>query len=129
MKMFKRVISLLLVSCLLFCAVPSVSAAESEGTTATDEENILDNPIFSGAITEIVAAFVESLTEIFNRYVEIIKNLLLSLELPEMNIPTLPEVPGEGDDNSSVEGPADDNGEAEGDNSGADEGANDQQAA
>ncbi|MBQ8782171.1 MAG: hypothetical protein IJZ57_00155 [Clostridia bacterium] len=108
MKMFKRVLSLLLVSCLLFCAMPTAFAAESADTTVTEEEDILDNPIFSGAVEEIIASFIASLTEIFNRYVEIIKTLLASLELPEMNLPVLPEAPDAGDDTDapSVEEPA-----------------------
>ncbi|MBP3328415.1 MAG: hypothetical protein J6L91_05860 [Clostridia bacterium] len=107
MKMFKRVISLLLVSCLLFCAVPSAFAAESADSSVTEEEDILDNPIFSGAIADIVASFIQAFTEVFQRYVEIIKTLLASLELPEITLPELPEVPGAGDEDvPSEEQPA-----------------------
>lgn len=95
MKMFKKVLSLLLVACLLFCAVPAVSAAESTDSSTTEEGDIIDNPIFSGAIEEIIANFIAAFTEIFNRYVEIIKELLLSIELPEITLPEL-NVPGEG---------------------------------
>lgn len=110
MKTFKRVIALLLVSCLLFCAAPSAFAAESTGSAAaeTEEEDILDNPIFTGAIKDIVVAFVQSFTEIFNRYVEIIKALISSIELPET--PLLPEAPdagGETDDPAAEEQPSD----------------------
>ncbi len=116
MKMFKRVISLLLVSCLLFCAVPSAFAAESADSSVTEEEDILDNPIFSGAIADIVASFIQAFTEIFQRYVEIIKTLLASLELPEITLPELPEVPGAGDEDvPSEEQPS------EGENAGAEE--------
>ena len=120
MKTFKRVIALLLVSCLMMCAVPSAFAAESADTSVvaeTDEENILDNPIFSGALVDIVASFLQSFTEIFNRYVEIIKALLLSLELPELDIPVVPEVPeggenGEGDVPPAEEQPSEGEGDA-----------------
>ena len=102
MKMFKRVISLLLVSCLLFCAMPSAFAAESADTTVTEEEDIIDNPIFSGAIEEIVASFIATFTELFNRYVEIIKTLLASLELPEITLPEL-DIPGTGEEDVPAE--------------------------
>lgn len=118
MKTFKRVISLLLVSCLLFCAVPSAFAAESAGTATvaeTEEEDILDNPIFTGAIKDIVVSFIQSFTEIFQRYVEIIKAIILSIEIPEIpETPETPEVPGTGDapetgeDVPAVDTPADD---------------------
>ena len=105
MKMFKRVISLLLVSCLLFCAMPSAFAAESADTTVTEEEDIIDNPIFSGALEEIIASLIAALTEIIDRYIVIIKDLLASIEIPEI---TLPEVPGAGDEDvPSEEQPSD----------------------
>ena len=116
MKMFKKVLSLLLVACLLFCAVPAVSAAESTDSSTTEEGDIIDNPIFSGAIEEIIANFIAAFTEIFNRYVEIIKELLLSIELPEITLPELPEVPGAGDEDvPSEEQPS------EGEDAGAEE--------
>ena len=111
MKMFKRVISLLLVSCLLFCAVPSAFAAESADSSVTEEEDILDNPIFSGAIADIVASFIQAFTEVFQRYVEIIKTLLASLELPEVpgagdeDVPS-EEQPSDGEDAGAEEQPA-----------------------
>ncbi len=99
MKTLKRVIALLLVSCLLMCAVPSAFAADGTSATAeTEEEDILDNPIFTGAIKDIVVSFVQSFAEIFQRYVEIIKAIIASIEIPELDAPEVPEVPGEGED-------------------------------
>lgn len=116
MKMFKRVISLLLVSCLLFCAMPSAFAAESADTTVTEEEDIIDNPIFSGALEEIIASLIAALTEIIDRYIVIIKDLLASIEIPEITLPELPEVPGAGDEDvPSEEQPS------EGEDAGAEE--------
>lgn len=113
MKMFKKVLSLLLVACLLFCAVPTAFAAESTDSSTTEEGDIIDNPIFSGAIEEIVANFIAAFTEIFNRYVEIIKELLANIELPEITLPEI-EIPGTGtgDENVPSEGEGDGQGDA-----------------
>ena len=104
MKTFKRVISLLLVASLMMFTVPVAFAADNTSAVAeTEEEDILDNPIFSGAIKDIVVAFVESFAEILQRYVEVIKALIASIELPEITLPdtgddVTPEVPDTGDE-------------------------------
>ncbi len=109
MKTFKRVISLLLVSCLLMFTLPTAFAADS-GVAAVDEtqeEDILDNPIFSGAIVEIVSSFLQSFAEIFQRYIEVIKAIIAEIDiselLPPATTPDTPEVPDTGDEDTPSE--------------------------
>lgn len=105
MKTLKRVLSLILVASLMMFTVPVAFAANNTSAAAeTEEEDILDNPIFAGAIKDIVVSFVESFTEIFQRYVEIIKAIIAEIDLSELLPPVTPEVPGTGEGETPSEG-------------------------
>lgn len=85
MKTLKRMLALLLVSCLLFCVVPTAFAQEP--TTSVEsteqEEDIRDNPIAQGAFMEIVLAFAQSFFETIVRYVTELVEMIMEAQPPE----------------------------------------------
>ncbi len=93
MKTLKKVIALLLVSCLLMCVAPTAFAAESGVATiaeTSEEEDIRDNPIAQGAFKEIIESFVNSFIEVITRYIQVIMDFIQNMETPES--PELPDV-------------------------------------
>lgn len=118
MKTFKKIIALVLVSCLLMCSAPSAFAAQTSADSdlvlTAEEGDIVDNPIFQGAVVEIIASFLASFREIIERYVQIIIALLSQIELPDFDAPDAPDAPDAGDGDDVIEGEGGE-GEGEGD--------------
>ncbi len=110
MKTFKRIISILLVSCLLFCAAPSTFATESDNVPAATAESgdIIDNPIFQGAIADILAMAIDALIEGVGKYIQMIIDLINKIEAPYLpeapvipdlpDTPVIPDAPEQGED-------------------------------
>ena len=95
MKFFKRILALLLVSCLLFCVAPATFAQESDTTiNESTEEDIRDNPIAQGALKDIIDSFVNAFLETVTRYVQAIIELIMEAQQPETpDTDTSTEVP------------------------------------
>ncbi len=96
MKVLKRMLALLLVSCLLFCVAPSTFAAENGVATieeSNEGEDIRDNPIAAGALKDIIAAFAESFIEIITRYVQAIVKMIQDYQNQNQGTPEIPDVP------------------------------------
>ncbi len=95
MKTFKRIMSILLISCLLFCSAPATSAAGSDNApTATSETGDAANiPSLTGLIDDVIGAFFSSLADLVDSYTRLIIALLKSVKLPDLSDPVVPDVP------------------------------------
>ncbi len=98
MKTLKRMLALLLVSCMMFCVAPATFAAEGDVTVieeTNDSEDIRDNPIAAGALKDIVKAFIDSFVETITRYVQAIIKMIQDYQNQNQENPELPESPVE----------------------------------
>ncbi len=98
MKTLKRMLALLLVSCLMFCVAPATFATESD-TVVIEEtnegEDIRDNPVAAGALKDIIKAFLDSFVETITRYVQEIIKMIQEYKENNPNTPEIPDAPVE----------------------------------